>query len=424
MVTKLKVEKAQVESSLREEEAKCGMLLKEVKDANEIARKFVFDSATLSLNSNRRPRQSLEKLLSNVKGDSIELENRLQSESLSRNQHERDAEEHKELWEAEIRSRTKLGSKIAEMEKRLAEARVDIEEEKRKTRKALEMKKVLEAKTSDHQKDVVALKTQLKSYKRRFKEYEASGSRIPSLRVEFDKERSAMESHITSLRRQLDNLSERLHQESENRSRVEHTCKQQQQELSATKQHEKRLHFDQERLEQTNRQLEEEVGRLKAFYENNFVEKGQLEAYKQELEAKSRFELNRKLEEAVAREKLDKMREANESKTRKELEMTITDLKSDVVKMRAGFHDSQTQKETRDAEAKRYKDLYESELKSKDKLANRLYKANEKMAESQALLNIERSRRNFDGLQRDTSPHQFTSDTLGGLLNSSSTTSP
>ena len=36
MVTKLKVEKAQMEASLREEEAKCGMLLKEVKDANEV----------------------------------------------------------------------------------------------------------------------------------------------------------------------------------------------------------------------------------------------------------------------------------------------------------------------------------------------------------------------------------------------------
>lgn len=59
MVTRLKVEKAQVEASLREEEAKCGLLLKEVKDSNEA-------------------RQSLEKLLSNVKGDSIELENKLQ----------------------------------------------------------------------------------------------------------------------------------------------------------------------------------------------------------------------------------------------------------------------------------------------------------------------------------------------------------
>lgn len=36
----------------------------------------------------------------------------LKSEALSRTQHEREAEEHKELWEAEVRARTKLGSKV------------------------------------------------------------------------------------------------------------------------------------------------------------------------------------------------------------------------------------------------------------------------------------------------------------------------
>ena len=35
-----------------------------------------------------------------------------QSETLSRTQHEREAEEHKELWESEVRSRTKLGAKV------------------------------------------------------------------------------------------------------------------------------------------------------------------------------------------------------------------------------------------------------------------------------------------------------------------------
>lgn len=34
------------------------------------------------------------------------------SETLTRSQHEREAEEHKELWEAEVRARTKLGSKV------------------------------------------------------------------------------------------------------------------------------------------------------------------------------------------------------------------------------------------------------------------------------------------------------------------------
>ena len=36
MVTRLKVDKAQLESSLREEEAKSGLLLKEVKESNEV----------------------------------------------------------------------------------------------------------------------------------------------------------------------------------------------------------------------------------------------------------------------------------------------------------------------------------------------------------------------------------------------------
>ena len=35
-MTKLKVDKAQLEVSLREEEAKCGLLLKEVKESNEV----------------------------------------------------------------------------------------------------------------------------------------------------------------------------------------------------------------------------------------------------------------------------------------------------------------------------------------------------------------------------------------------------
>ena len=35
-MTRLKVEKAQLEASLREEEAKSGLLLKEVKESNEV----------------------------------------------------------------------------------------------------------------------------------------------------------------------------------------------------------------------------------------------------------------------------------------------------------------------------------------------------------------------------------------------------
>ena len=41
MVTRLKVDKAQLESSLREETAKSGLLLKEVKESNEVRFHFI-----------------------------------------------------------------------------------------------------------------------------------------------------------------------------------------------------------------------------------------------------------------------------------------------------------------------------------------------------------------------------------------------
>ena len=40
-MTRLKVDKAQLESSLREEEAKSGLLLKEVKESNEVRFHFI-----------------------------------------------------------------------------------------------------------------------------------------------------------------------------------------------------------------------------------------------------------------------------------------------------------------------------------------------------------------------------------------------
>ena len=48
MVTRLKVDKAQLESSLREEEAKSGLLLKEVKESNEVRFHFITQVSSLA----------------------------------------------------------------------------------------------------------------------------------------------------------------------------------------------------------------------------------------------------------------------------------------------------------------------------------------------------------------------------------------
>lgn len=48
MVTRLKVDKAQLESSLREEAAKSGLLLKEVRESNEARFHFIIQGSSLA----------------------------------------------------------------------------------------------------------------------------------------------------------------------------------------------------------------------------------------------------------------------------------------------------------------------------------------------------------------------------------------
>ena len=46
-MTRLKVDKAQLESSLREEAAKSGLLLKEVRESNEVRFHFIIQGSSL-----------------------------------------------------------------------------------------------------------------------------------------------------------------------------------------------------------------------------------------------------------------------------------------------------------------------------------------------------------------------------------------
>lgn len=47
-----------------------------------------------------------------MKLNNVSLEEKLHSEQLNRTQREREVEEHKGLWESEVKSRSKLGLKV------------------------------------------------------------------------------------------------------------------------------------------------------------------------------------------------------------------------------------------------------------------------------------------------------------------------
>lgn len=380
----LKNQNITAEADLREEKAKAEMLIQELRSANEA-------------------RENLEALLSDVKGNNIALEEKLHSEALHRSHRQREAEEHKGLWESEVKSRSKLGLKVIEMEKLINNLRSNIEEEKRKTRRALDLKKgsdskieLYEQRSLQHHREVSALRNKLKQYQRKVKGYETGESRIPALHAEFDREREAINSNVTKLRRQLDQLSDRLSHEQEMRTNSEKLCRQQMKELTDYKTQDKVHAYEVEKLEKKCRELGNELEEQKKYFNKNYIPQEEIEEFKRALETKARLDLNKKLQEvnmhleeqSLAREAFEKIRNEKETRARKSFEETVSDLKNELGMVRSTLHEGLAKRDTSQVEAKRYKELFEQERTAKDYLSEKLNLTNDRLSH-------ERNRTNY-----------------------------
>ncbi|XP_023931710.1 ankyrin repeat domain-containing protein 26 isoform X2 [Lingula anatina] len=383
-VHRLELEKARLEASLTTETQKVETLQREMEDSNRV-------------------RHSMEALLSNLKTTNAQLEEKVTQEAASRSILAREAEDSRDMWESEVKSRSKLGLRLAQLERAKQEAQAVVDEEKRKARKAVEMKKVAETKLDSEserrlnlEKEVANLKTHLKTAKKRLKDLEGSESRISSLHSEFDRERLAMEGTMQTLRRQLDELQSQLNEEIEQKDRYEAKTRQLQQELNALKTLEKSF----AKLERTKHKMETDFNSYKNHVNQHYVDRGELQRAQQDNEMKLRQELNTKLEEvnsyledqARARERLDTMRNNNESQIRNEYEKTKKELMDELSKLRAGYHQTMAQKETKDLELQKYKELYENEVRLRERVATRLQKATDTAANTKAQLSLERQK--------------------------------
>jgi hypothetical protein len=61
-------------------------------------------------------------------------------------------------------------------------------------------------------------------------------------------------------------------------------------------------------------------------------------------------------------------------------------LQDELTKLRAGYQDVLFQKTTKDSEVQNLKDLYDSEQKLREKMTNRLFKANDVTVNTKAML--------------------------------------
>ncbi|XP_071153652.1 ankyrin repeat domain-containing protein 36A-like isoform X39 [Mytilus edulis] len=231
---------------------------------------------------------------------------------------------------------------VSQYEKQRQEALSHLEEERRKARKATEKVKIAETKLEaeqekniELQKELATMKGYLKMAKRKLKVLDTSDSRVNTITTEFDKERLTMEGTLSEARQQ-------------------------------------------------------------ARMENGYVNKDELNQKEKELEAHYRLQLNRKLDEinnyleqqARARERLDNSRDETEYKikdARRKLEDENTSLKIQNEQIKA-------QKDSKEMEAKRFRDLYDSEMQWRMRLSEQLVRTTDKAYGYKSKLVAERQR--------------------------------
>ena len=149
-------------------------------------------------------------------------------------------------------------------------------QEKRRTRKALELKKTLEVKcdalhekNSQLQRELGALKSQLRSNKHKLHDLSLSESQLPGMRAELEREQMAHQNELGGARRQVEELRSQLRREVELRAHVTQEAARVKEELktacgrlSVGQAEEERRQKEVSRAEKTIRRLKEELRTL------------------------------------------------------------------------------------------------------------------------------------------------------------------
>ncbi|XP_055011329.1 LOW QUALITY PROTEIN: ankyrin repeat domain-containing protein 26 [Boleophthalmus pectinirostris] len=314
------------------------------------------------------------------------------------------AQDSQALWEQEVKSRSKLGLRLSELEKEKGELTSQIEIEKKKVKKISEQKKAADARldqeisrNSDLQKEMYRLRTLLKTAKKKMRDQDMGAefnSPMNSLRMEM--------SRLNQDPRKADDLQVQLDRESLRRSQLEKENSDLREELASLK------HSGQNR-----QRTEEELQELRRQIEGAQREQSQAEE-------RARHELQHKLEQvnlflqtqAASQEALDQIKAANQASVQSQLEQRIRELEAEVSRARSTQQDSLSLRESTRSELDRYRGMYAEELRLRKSLAAKLERANTRLSDAKSKLLSERSKSLISG-------SLVNSSALGGSLGSS-----
>uniref|UniRef100_A0A672RVS5 Ankyrin repeat domain-containing protein 26-like n=1 Tax=Sinocyclocheilus grahami TaxID=75366 RepID=A0A672RVS5_SINGR len=384
-VQRLEIENARLEATAKQQTNRIEVLQKGVQEGTVV-------------------RNRLEDIVTNLQSGKMTLEEQLNREVQKQSMLSHNAQDSQALWEEELKSRSRLGLRLSELEKEKGELTNQMELEKKKAKKLAEQKKSVDTRleqemkrNTDLQKEMYRLKTLLKTAKKQLREQGGGqlDSPLGSFRGDMS-HRLEAESTISRMKTRVDELQSQYEREASRCSRLEEVNRQLKEKLSSVKS----LSRSHEQLERSKRQLEEEVASLRRQLEAGVMDQSQAEQYRRETEERARQEIRHKLEEvnlflqtqAASQEALEQMKAANEASQRTQQEQRIRDLEGELSRLRSVQQDSLVQRDSSHTELERYKQLYSEELRLRKSLAAKLERSNERLAEANTKLLSERQR--------------------------------
>ncbi|XP_059190741.1 ankyrin repeat domain-containing protein 26 isoform X2 [Centropristis striata] len=395
-VQRLEIENARLEAAAKQQSNKI-----------EALQKGAQESAMLpDCSPGEGVRGHLENLVTNLQSSKMTLEDQLSREVQKQSMLSHTAQDSQALWEEELKSRSKLGLRLAELEKEKGDLGTQMEIEKKKAKKIAEQKKAIDTRldqemkrNTELQKEMYRLRTLLKTAKKKLRDQDTAGaefgSPMSSLRMDVGR-RSQVDASFGQMKEKVDDLQMRLEKEGSRRSQLEKVNGDLKDQLASLK----GLSRSSDQLERSKRQLEEEVLDLRRRMEAAQMEQSQVEQYRRDAEDRARQEIQQKLEQvniflqsqAASQEALDQIKAANEANLRSQMEQKIRELEGELGRARANSHDSLNQRDSTRTELDRYRQLYTEELRIRKSLAAKLERANSRLAEANSKLLNERSR--------------------------------
>ncbi|XP_072242367.1 ankyrin repeat domain-containing protein 26 [Leuresthes tenuis] len=400
-VQKLEIENARLEAAAKQQSNKIDALQKGAQEAATLT-----DCSPGGGVSIVDVRGRLEDLVTNLQSSKMTLEEQLNREVQKQSVLSHTAQDSQALWEEELKSRSKMGLRLAELEKEKGELSTQMEIEKKKAKKTTEQKRAVDTRldqemkrNTELQKEMYRLRTLLKTAKKKLRDQDASGaefgSPLNSLRIEQGRHHQA-EGAFGRIKDKVDDLQGQLEVETSRRSQLEKLNGELKDQLASLKS----LSRSNDQLERSKRQLEEEVLDLRRRMETAQVEQSQVEQYRREAEERARQEIQHKLEQvnlflqsqAASQEALDQIKAANEANLRSQLEQKIRELEGELGRSRTTQQDSLNQRDSTRTELERYRQLYTEELHLRKSLSAKLERANSRLGEANSKLLSERSR--------------------------------